>query len=303
MHDNMHMFDDTEPRELSMTILITGARGTVGQAVIARLHAAGVPLRAASADPALLTVPPGVEIMEVRLGEPETFDAALDGVRQVFLYPEPAGIDAFVKSAQVAGVEHVVLLSSSSVLGPDAETDPLASHSLLVERALAASSLTCTFLRPDAFASNALGWAHQIWQGLPVEHAYPDASVAPIHPADIADIAVDALTGTGLRGRCITLTGPQVLTFREQLAVLARVIGRDIPVVEITHAEAEEQLGRYMPAPFVGSLLAFWAAASRQPATVADTTQSLLGTPARTFEQWADENAAAFTPHASPEEP
>jgi uncharacterized protein YbjT (DUF2867 family) len=283
----------------SPDVLVTGARGAVGQAVVARLLAAGLTVRAASADPAGLTVPPGVEVAELRLDAPET----LDGVRQVFLYAEPAGIDAFVKSARAAGVEHVVLLSSSSVHDPDAENNPLAAHHLLVERALEAGDLAWTFLRPGDFAGNALGWAHRIRQGLPVEHAYPDASVAPIHPADIADIAVDALTGTGLRGRCITLTGPQVLTFREQLAVLARVIGRDIPVVEITHAEAEEQLGRYMPAPFVGSLLAFWAAASRQPATVADTTQSLLGTPARTFEQWADENAAAFTPHASPEEP
>ena len=51
-----------------------------------------------------------------------------------------------------------------------------------------------------------------------------------------------------------------------------------------------------MPAPVVGSLLAFWAAASQEAATVADTTRTLLGTPARTFQQWARENAAAFTP-------
>jgi uncharacterized protein YbjT (DUF2867 family) len=280
----------------STTILVTGARGSVARAVIARLRDAGVPARAASADPARLTVPPGTEIAELRLGEPETFEAALDGVRQVFLYPEPAGIDAFVKSAHVAGVEHVVLLSSSSVLGPDAETDPLASHHLLVERALAASGLACTFLRPDAFASNALGWAQQIRQGLPVELAYPDASVAPIHPADIADVAVEALTGTRIPRGPVTLTGPEVLSFREQLAVLATVIGRDIPVVPITHAAAAEQMARFMPAPVVDSLLAFWAAASQEAAAVADTTRTLLDMPARTFQQWARENAAAFTP-------
>lgn len=178
---------------------------------------------------------------------------------------------------------------------PDAEYNPLASHHLLVERALATSDVACTFLRPDAFAGNALGWAHQIRHSLPVEHAYPDASVAPIHPADIADVAVEALTGTRLRGRSIELTGPQALTFREQLAVPAEVTGRDIPVVTISHAEAAEQLCRVMPAPLVGSLLAHWAAASQEPAAVADTTRTLLGAPARTFEQWARENAASFT--------
>ncbi|WP_369185431.1 SDR family oxidoreductase [Streptomyces sp. Y1] len=278
-----------------MTVLITGARGKVGRAVTSRLRAAGRPVRAASADPARLTVPAGVEVAELVLDRPETFPAALDGVREVFLYPEPGGIDAFVETARAAGVEHIVLLSSSSVLAPGAESDPLASHSLRVERALAASGLPCTFLRADAFASNALGWSHPIGQGQPIRLAYPDAHIAPIHPEDIADIAAEALTGAALKGRAVTLTGGQSLTFREQLAVLAGVLDRDITVETITHAEAEQQMSRFMPAPMVRSLLALWAAACAGPAPIAETTHTLLGRPARTFHQWATENAAAFT--------
>ncbi|WP_406312229.1 NAD(P)H-binding protein [Streptosporangium sp. NBC_01639] len=278
-----------------MTILITGARGKVGQAIVHRLHSAGVSIRAASADPAELTVPVGVEVAELGLDRPETFEAALRGVGQVFLYPEPDGIDAFIKTAEAAGVEHVVLLSSASVLNPGAETDPLASHSLKVEQALASSDLTCTFLRPDAFASNALGWAYFIGQNLPIQLAYPDADLAPIHSDDLADIAVEALSGGSLKGRSVTLTGAQSLTFREQLAVLSEVLERDIPVVKITHAEAEQQMSQYMPAPIAASLLALWSAASARPAAIADTTQTLLGKPARSFRQWARENAAAFT--------
>ncbi|MFE7532179.1 NAD(P)H-binding protein [Kitasatospora sp. NPDC057542] len=280
-----------------MAILITGARGKVGQAVIGRLHSAGRTVRAASANPAELAVPAGVETAELALDRPETFDAALRGVRQVFLYPQPAGIHELVKAAEAAGVEHVVLLSSSSVLGPHAENDPLAGHSLQVERALAASNLTCTFLRPDAFASNSLGWAHFIGRSMPIQLAYPDAHIAPIHPEDIADIAVEALTGTSLTGRSVTLTGPESLTFREQLAVLADTLGREIPIEQITRAEAEQQMGDYMPAPMVSSLLDLWEAADHGPAAIADTTETLLGRPARTYRQWAHENAPAFTRH------
>ncbi|MBT2382405.1 NAD(P)H-binding protein [Streptomyces sp. ISL-11] len=280
-----------------MTILITGARGKVGRAITGRLHSAGLTVRAASAAPAELTVPAGVEVAELVLDRPETFPSALHGVRQVFLYPEPAGIHDLVKAAEAAGVEHVVLLSSSSVLGPDAENDPLASHSLKVERALADSAFARTFLRPDAFASNALGWAHPIGRSLPVQLAYPDAHIAPIHPEDIADIAVEALTGTSLTGRSVTLTGPESLTFREQLAVLADAIGREIPVEHITRAEAERQMARHMPAPMISSLLDLWEAALHGPAAVADTTETLLGRPARTFRQWAREHADAFARH------
>ncbi|MEU6895967.1 NAD(P)H-binding protein [Streptomyces sp. NPDC046557] len=278
-----------------MTILITGARGKVGQAVIARLHSAGLAVRAASGHPAELTVPAGVETAELALDRPETFAPALSGVRQVFLYPEPAGIHDFVKAAEAAGVEHVVLLSSSSVLGPDAENDPLASHSLKIERALADSALTHTFLRPDAFASNSFGWAGSISRSMPVQLAYPDAHVALIHPEDIADIAAEALTGGALTGRSLTLTGPESLSFREQLAVLADTLGREIPVEHISRPEAERQMGGYLPAPMACSLLDLWKAADHRPAAIADTTETLLGRPARTFRQWAQENAGAFT--------
>ncbi|GAA0296331.1 NAD(P)H-binding protein [Streptomyces polychromogenes] len=296
-----------------MTTLITGARGKVAQGVIARLHAsgqaghdgqvgqaghdvrAGHAVRAASARPDELTVPAGVETSGLALDRPETFAGALDGVRRVFLYPEPAGIHELVKAAEAAGVEHVVLLSSSSVLGPDAETDPLASHSLRVERALADSSLTCTFLRPDAFASNSFGWARAIGRSLPVQLAYPDAHIAPIHPEDIADIAFEALTGDSLTGRRVTLTGPESLTFRAQLAVLSEAIGREIPVERISREEAERQMSAFMPAPMVASLLDLWSAAVHGPAAVADTTETLLGRPARRYAQWAAENASAFT--------
>ncbi|WP_328957890.1 NAD(P)H-binding protein [Kitasatospora purpeofusca] len=276
------------------TTLVTGARGKVGQGVIARLRAAGHSVRAASAHPADLTVPDGVERAELALDRPEAFGAVLRGVQQVFLYPQPAGIHAFAEAAEAAGVEHVVLLSSSSVLGPDAENDPLASHSLLVERALADSGLNCTFLRPDAFTSNSLGWAYFVGQGLPIQLAHPDAHIAPIHPEDLADIAAEALTGSSLTGSAPTLTGPESLTFREQLAVLAEALGREIPVERISRAEAEEQMGRHMPAPVVTSLLNLWEAATRGPAPVHDTTLTLLGHPARTYHQWARENTAAF---------
>ncbi|MFE3450855.1 NAD(P)H-binding protein [Nonomuraea sp. NPDC059194] len=280
-----------------MTIIITGARGQVGQAIISRLHSAGHTVRAASAKPAELTVPAGAEVAELALDRPETFAAALAGARQVFLYPEPAGIHELIKTAEAEGVEHVVLLSSSSVLGPDAETDPLASHSLKVERALADSDLTSTFLRAGAFASNALGWAHVIGRSMPIQLAYPDAHLAVIHPDDIADVAIEALTGDSLSGRTLTLTGAESLTFREQLAILSAAIGRTIPVEQITRAEAERQLAEYMPAHMVGSLLTFWETASHGPDAIGDTTETLLGRPARTFRQWAHENAGAFTQH------
>jgi uncharacterized protein YbjT (DUF2867 family) len=278
-----------------MTTLITGARGQIGRVVVDRLHSAGVPVRAASAGPAELTVPAGVDTVELVLDRPETFGAALDGVRQVFLYPNPAGIGELIKAATAAGVEHVVLLSSSSVLAPGAESEPLALHHSLVERALADSGLAATFLRPGAFDSNARSWARAIGQSLPVQLAYPEAQVASIHPDDVADVAVAALTGDSLTGRSLTLSGPESLSFRRQLALIGAAVGREIPVERISRAEQERQMAAFMPESMVSSLLKAWEAADGKTEDIADTTASLLGRPARTFAQWARENAHVFT--------
>lgn len=274
--------------------LVTGARGRIGRAVVARLRAAGGPVRAASRHPAGLDLPADVETVELVLSDPATFAGALRGARRVFLYPEPAGIDELLHAAGAAGVEHVVLLSSSSVTAPGAEGDPLARPSLEVERALARSRLPTTLLRPDAFASNALGWARPVRARLPVQLAHPDAHVAAVHPDDVADVAVAALTGDVLTGRTLTLTGPESLTFRRQLAVIGGLLGREVVVERVDREQAVRQMGARVPAAVAAALLDLWADACAGPAPVRDTAQTVLGVPARTFGRWAGENLAAF---------
>ncbi|WP_405132758.1 hypothetical protein [Nocardia sp. NBC_01388] len=119
-------------------------------------------------------------------------------------------------------------------------------------------------------------------------HAASSDPAALTVPAGIEVIA--------LRGRTFTLTGGQTLTFRTQIALLAEAIGRDIPFTTITHDTALQQMSAYMPAGIAESLLTNWVAATARPETIADTTEILLGKPARTFHQWAQKNAPAFTP-------
>ncbi|GLH95713.1 NAD(P)H-binding protein [Phytohabitans aurantiacus] len=272
-----------------MTTLITGARGNVGGGVLRRLHAAGHALRASSREPGRLDVPEGIETVLLDLAEPDTFESALRGITQVFLYAEPEGVDEFVGAAEAAGVKHIVLLSSSAALSPTALEDPLGRHHILVERALLASSISTTLLRPDAFAGNAFGWLDAIRSGGPVEQAYPDANVAPVHEDDIADVAAAALTEDWLVGHAITLTGPRSISLREQITIVAGRLGRDIAIHELTRAEAEEKMARYMPAEFVASLLDFWAGAVAGPAPISDA-EWVTCKPARTFEQWVEEH-------------
>ena len=108
-----------------MPILVTGARGHVGGAVLAGLVAAGEPARASSRALRPGEFPGGVEVGRADLADPASFPAALAGVRKVFLYAHPEGAAEFAAAARKAGVEYVVPLSSSTVLSPDAEANPI----------------------------------------------------------------------------------------------------------------------------------------------------------------------------------
>lgn len=294
MQDNTHINSVHAAPAGETTVLVTGARGQVGRGVIERLHAAGRRVRAASSKPAEIVTPTGEPAAELTLSRPDTFAPALRGITGVFLYCEPEGIEQFLRAAENAGVEHIVLLSSSAA-ATETPGDPIARMHVLTERALAASPITTTVLRPDAFAGNSAVWSHSIRKGEPVALPYPETSIAPVHPLDLADLAAAAFTGRGaLTGTTHTITGPEALTFREQIAVIGGLLGREIPVQEITRTQAQEQWGGYMTAEILAALLDLWAEASTRPATIEQTTQSLLETPARTFEQWARENLATF---------
>ncbi|MFJ8299187.1 NAD(P)H-binding protein [Streptomyces sp. NPDC094447] len=283
-----------------MTVLVTGSRGRVASTLLGLLDAAGIKAKAASRNPADLSPPPGIATVRCDLADPATFDTALTGVDAVFLYAEATHAGAFADRARAAGVEHVVLLSSSAVLAPDAAANPIAASHLAAERALSAAAdagaFEATHLRPGAFATNALQWARGLRDGrgpaLPVPRAYAD----PIHERDVAEAAFAVLTEPRLRGSAHHLTGPASLTFVEQLAVLAEVTGRPAPHTVVTPAEWRQSVADFLPEPFADALLAHWTAHDGRPAPLTRTVEELTGHPARTFAAWAADHERAFRP-------
>ncbi|MEU7114471.1 NAD(P)H-binding protein [Streptomyces sp. NPDC046182] len=283
-----------------MTVLITGSRGRVGSALLDLLHGAGIKARAASKNPADLSPPDGIDTVRCDLSDPADFETALDGVDSVFLYAEPSHIDTFVAQARSAGVQHIALLSSSSVLAPDAAENPIAASHLAVERALAAAAadgaFEATHLQPGAFATNALQWAWAIRSGRPVELPYPGSHGDPIHEQDVAESAFAVLTDPGLRGSSYLLTGPESLDFTEQLAILAEATGRPAAPAAVTPEEWRRSVSAHIPESFADALLSYWASHDGRPVPLTRSVEELTGHPARTFAEWATGHADAFRP-------
>ncbi|ACZ88555.1 NAD(P)H-binding protein [Streptosporangium roseum] len=277
-----------------MTILVTGSRGGVGRSLLALLRSRGLDVRAASRAPGGLDLPAGVPAVTCDLTDPGTFPTALKDVTSVFLYAEPSHIVPFVEQAAAAGVGHIVLLSTSAVLNPAADDDLIARSHLEVERALAASPIESTFLRPGSFASNALQWSWAIRSTGAVNLPYPDSHTDPIHEADIAEAALAVLTDPRLSGGRYTLTGPESVTFREQIGHIARATGRSVTVNEVSRERWKAEMADYIPADFADALLDWWRSNDGSLAETTRTVEELTGHPARGFALWAEDHAGDF---------
>jgi uncharacterized protein YbjT (DUF2867 family) len=261
-------------------ILVTGATGHIGSALLRELHACGAgPVR--------------VEAVEGDFAVAETLRPALGGVRSLFLLSRTGPDADILAAARRAGVEHVVLVSSITVqthphLGP-------AADNLAVERLLKDSGMDWTILRPTQFASNALMWAGPIRDRVAVRAPYADTGLPTIHPADIASVARAALTEPGHRGRTYALTGPEPVTARQQVDAIAAVLGRDVPFIEISRREARRGMAAVFGEEAADAVLDVTGGdVNDELLAVRDTVPQITGSPARPFRRWAAENAHRF---------
>ncbi|MFP3465607.1 hypothetical protein [Leifsonia sp. SIMBA_070] len=123
---------------------------------------------------------------------------------------------------------------------------------------------------------------------------YPDAVQAPIHEADIADVAVAALTGDTLLNAKPVLTGPERLSLREQVATIGAVIGRELSVIEQSEAESAAMLSQYVPEVWVRQIITDWREAVGATPDISDEYTRITDRPSRTFREWVIDHADLF---------
>lgn len=279
-------------------ILVTGATGRVGRHVVDELLRAGVRVRALTRRPEAAGLPAGVEVVRGDLTAPESLDAALDGARAVFLVwtAPPAAVPAALDRI-AAHTRRVVLLSSPHRTPHPFFQQPnaMARFHADLEARIAGAGLETAIVRPGMFASNTLmWWAPAIRSGDVVRWPYGAAEIAPIDERDIAAVAARALQDDGHVGADYVITGPQTLTQAEQVAIVGAALGRTLRFEEMTPDAFRRETAGTWPPPAVEMLLNAWRAAVGHPAYVTSTVESVTGSPARTFREWASDHADAF---------
>ncbi|MEV7471858.1 NAD(P)H-binding protein [Streptomyces kronopolitis] len=277
-------------------IVVTGATGNIGRPLTQALAEAGRQVTAVSRHTA--AVPNGVRHVAADLTEPASLKPTLAGAEALFLLLSgdlhAAGADPadIVAQAAAAGVRRVVLLSTLGVVTRPFGPTRIAMRAL--EDTLRESGMEWAILRPGGFASNALWWAESVRTQRVVAAPFGDVGVPIIDPADIAAVAAACLLDDRHAGGVYELTGPEVITPRQQSEAIAAALGTPVRFHELTRHEAKAAMAQSMPAELADDTLDILGAPIPAELRVSPDVQQVLGRAPRPFADWAARNVAAF---------
>lgn len=275
-------------------ILVTGASGTVGSEVARHLRAHGAPVRLASRGTSA-----GKDAVPVDFARPETLASALAGVDAVFLVgatlPNQAELETnVVNAAKKAGVKKLVKLS---VFAADTEAFGFARIHRAVEKAIEASGIPFTFLRPNGFMQNVANYyAGTIKTQGAFYGSAGEARISHVDVRDIAAVAAKALTTPGHDGRAYTITGPEALTYAQIAEKAGKAIGKPVAYVNLTDEQSKQgALAAGVP-EFYADLLVDLTRYYRggTAATVSGDVVKMTGTKPRSFDAFLADHLAAF---------
>lgn len=229
------------------SLLLLGATGTIGRAVAqaarARGHAVVALVRPGAAPP------DGVQALPCDLGDAQAVAAAVAqagaeaGVAAVVSClasrsgtpadawaVDHAAHSCVLHAAVAAGVPQWVQVSAICLQKPRL---PFQHAKLAFEAELRASPLAWTILRPTAFFKSLSGQVARVAAGKPFLLFGDGRQTAckPISDHDLAKVVIDALDDPTTQGRVLPLGGPgPALTPLDQAAILARLLGRPVPL-------------------------------------------------------------------------
>jgi uncharacterized protein YbjT (DUF2867 family) len=280
-------------------ILVTGATGNTGRALVDALTERGAPVRAmvrTEADRGKLAA--GVEVVVGDFDETAAVAAALDGARRAYLVtPSSERAEeqqkSFADLAAKAGTRHLVVLSQ---LGSQQHSPVrFLRYHAAVEQHVRDLGLGYTFLRPNLYFQGLLTFAGSISSEGSFFAPIGDATVSAVDVRDIAAVAAVALTEPGHEGATYTLTGPEAITHAQIAAALTGALGRTVRFIDVPPEAFADSIRGMLPPWQVDGLLEDYAHYRRgEAAAVSPAVAEITGTAPRSIEQFARDYAPAF---------
>ncbi len=288
-----------------MTILVTGATGTVGRQVVDQLVKRGADLRALVRDPAKADFPAGVTVVQGDLLDVDSLRGAFSGVSTLFLLNAVVP-DEFTQAlialnlAREAGVERIVYLS---VIHSDLYVNvPHFAGKFGVERMIEQMGFNATILRPAYFINNDLTIKDVVFGYGVYPMPIGGKGLAMIDARDIGEIAaIELIRREQASGPLpltrINLVGPDTLTDSDVAAIWSEVLARPIAYGGDDTAGFEQNLRKFMPSwmAFDMRLMSerFLSEGMVPEAGDVERLTALLGRPLRSYRDFASEIVAS----------
>ncbi len=280
-------------------ILVTGSTGNVGSRLVRELLARGQSVRAFTRSGDRSRFDPRVEVVAGDFTDVSSLRKALDGVSHMYLLSAGEDLEQYEANAIDAAKDaRLELLVKHSVAGAQYKATDFPRWHRAGEERIEQSGIPYVFLRPAAFASNALYWTGSIAAQDTVYGALGDAAIPVIDPEDIAAVAAQVLTTPGQAGKVYELSGPEPVTSEQQVNILAEVVGRPLKYINVPdEAARNSMLGMGMPPRYVDAMVGL-IQMLRSLGRIEPTgdVKAVLGREPRSFRQWAQDNADAFRP-------
>ncbi len=272
-----------------MRVLVTGATGTVGSAVLQRLLEDGHDAVAAVRRPSTSGVL-GAEQVRFDFADPATHRPALEGADGLFLMRPPqisdaSVINAVVDAAEASGVGRIAFLS---VLG--AGQNPLIPHRK-IEKRLEKSPADVALLRAAYFMQNFSDvHAGEIRRGVLALPA-GTGETSLVDARDVGDVAAVWLASGASGHRALDLTGPEALDMFEVARILSEVTGRRVDYRRpgaVSFVRRQRREGAAWPFALVMAGI-YTATRLGLADRVTDTVERVLRTPPRSLREFAED--------------
>jgi NAD(P)H dehydrogenase (quinone) len=237
-------------------ILVTGAAGKTGKAIINALSGSDHKVRALvhrKHHLAAVTLAGADDIVVGDLSDRPVLDEAAQGAKAVYhIAPNvsPHEIEygrRIIEASRRAGVDRFVY---HSVLHPQIQAMPHHWAKMRVEEMIFESGLSFTILQPAAYMQNILGYWDAISSGsLPIPYA-ADTLIGMVDLQDVADTAAIVINDPKHEGATYELVGPDRYTQSELAAVLASMLNITVQIERVPIEKWESEalskgLGRY----------------------------------------------------------
>jgi uncharacterized protein YbjT (DUF2867 family) len=284
-------------------ILVTGATGKTGRALVQELVSMGVAVRAVVRDRAKAAdiAAAGAEIAVADLSRAETLASILVGIDKAYLMtaadPQQVMLHSnFIRAAKQAGVRHIV---RHSVRGADPDSPvKLGRWHAISQKELEDSGMVWTHLQPVYNMQNFLTFAATIQSQGAFYAPMRDGALSMVDARDVAAVAATTLVDDiHHRRKTYLITGPEALTFAEAAEQLSAVLGKPVRYMDVSREDARKALlQRGMPEWYVEDLLGFYDFYSTGAgAPVSDVVARITRQPGRRFRQFVQDYRSALT--------